>query len=363
MGGGYPPIDFKILIKIKEMKHSTCILLLLILFSCNSNNQEKRVKDTDKNYVNVTDKIKDIQTEYYHGAFSLLYILDNYLIILDGSPNPESEVICIYDKNNFKFITITGIIGKGPNEIGRPGRIGLNKTSNEIWLPDHGKMVMWKFPLDSVFNNPDFKPTEKIKLNNELFLSRFAFINDSIALGTAVHVINYNSFDMAMAKLNVTTNTTEKFGYEHPQAIGKKSNSMFALSNKHNIYVNSYSKMDLMIICNLEGSLKCNIKGPGWMKNKDNKKRFYSQVEIHNEYIIASYWGGLDIFFDKHKRPRVNRPTKLLVFDIDGNHLKTIDTGHKILNFCTDEENNRIIAYFTDRDVPLGYFSLEGILD
>jgi len=40
-----------------------------------------------------------------------------------------------------------------------------------------------------------------------------------------------------------------------------------------------------------------------------------------------------------------------------GSYQKTIDTGSEICSFCIDEKHNRIIAYFNDREEPLGYFN------
>ena len=112
--------------------------------------------------------------------------------------------------------------------------------------------------------NKMFKPTITKKLDYKLFLERFGFINDSIAVGKAVHVTSNSSYDMAMAKLNINTNLTERFGYENPEAIGKKSNSLFAMLVENSFYVNCYYLCDLITICDLEGNLKYNVYGPGW---------------------------------------------------------------------------------------------------
>ncbi len=36
----------------------------------------------------------------------------------------------------------------------------------------------------------------------------------------------------------------------------------------------------------------------------------------------------------------------------------TCSTGYEFERFCIDEENKRIIAYFIDREEPLGYFDI-----
>ena len=263
----------------------------------------------------------------------------------------------MFDKNTFKYITSTGFIGKGPGEIIVPGRLGIDKKNKIFWVPDHGKQIMYKFPLDSVLNNKTFKPTIKKELHNNLFLARFGFLNDSIALGKAVHATSISSFEMAMAKLNINTNITEKFGFENPKAVGKKSNSVFALSIDNNFYVNCYMLCDLMTICDLKGNLEYNIYGPGWFDKEQDKKDYFNDVDLISNKIIASYTGEKS-WVIKGNITKSNEPSKFIVFDNKGNYLKTIECGFEFSNFCIDEKNKRIIAFFVDREEPLGYFDI-----
>lgn len=331
---------------------------MLFIIACKSNSEEKIEKfqkHRDK-IINIEDKIIDIETEILFGN-CFLYIIDDILIVAEG-PSRFDKGIHLFDKNTFKYITSTVIIGKGPGEVTSPGRIGVDRKNRVLWVQDHGKKVMWKFPLDSILNNEMYKPTDNIDLYNELFIERFSFLNDSIALGKAVRVLSNSSFDMVMAKLNFNTNITEVYGYGHPEAVGRKSNSQFKLSVKNNFYVNCYGYCDLMTICDLDGNLKCNVYGSGWLNNKDNKNNYYKGVDLISNYIIASYLGDAGMIFDEYKRLKSNFPSKFLVFDIDGNYKETIETGHKFFCFCVDEENNRVIAYFDGRENPLGYFNL-----
>ena len=342
---------------MKDVNIVACLLMLFVI-GCKSNNEgktEKFQKHRD-NIINVQDKIIDIETDISFG-FSNLNIINDILIVTEVIPNGDKG-IHLFNKNTFKYITSTAIIGKGPGEVARQGKIGIDNKNRVLWVSDHAKKVMWKFHLDSVLNNDMYKPTEKINLYDDLFIVRFGFLNDSIALGKAVHVLTNSSFDMAMAKLNFNTNVTEVYGYEHPEAVGKKSNSEFNLSIENNFYVNCYYYCDLMTICDLEGNLKYNIYGPGWLNNKDNKNDYFAGVDLFNNNIIAAYLGDVGIIYNEFKRPDGNLPTKFLVFDLDGNYKETIETGHKITLFCVDEENKRVIVYFDDRENPLGYFNL-----
>ncbi len=333
--------------------------VLIIVLSCKNNSDREQItyKKYD-NIINVKDQIVDIKTDLIFGDAGLS-IADNFLVIDEHTPN-GAKGIHLFDKNSFEFVTSTAIIGKGPGEVNRQGGVVYNATTRDLWVSDHGKMVLWKFPLDSILSNNHFLPTESIPLNYELFISRYSFLNDSIAIGKAITINRDKSFEVKTAKLNVNTNEIVQFGYEHPYATGKKSHSYFALSKKHSIYVCPNIYCDLMTVCDLNGNLKFNILGPDWEKNKDNRKEYFSPtgVVVAKNYIIAAYLNEAGIIMDKQQRPRGNSPSKLMVFDINGNYIQTIETGHKFIRFCVDEENNRIIAYFNDRLNPLGYFKL-----
>ena len=346
---------------MKEIKLLVFIFqaLLLLISSCKSNSNEE--VQTDRNtIIEVEEKLTDIQTDLIISS-PLLYIISDYLIVLDMKPN-SNKGIHLFDKNTFKYITSTGILGQGPGEIIRYGRIGVDNAKKVFWVPDHGKQVLLKFPLDSVLLNPDFKPTESLSLLNDLFIERFNFLNDSIALGKAVNVLSSSSFQMVMAKLNITTNKISKYGYEHPEVVGPKTNSHFALSSLGNFYVNCFVYCDLITICDLNGKLRQNILGFDGLENKDNRKTYFTGVDIFNETIVASYIGDEGIVLNQFKRQEGNLPTKFLIFSKEGEYLNTLETRHKISSFCIDEKNERIIANYIDRPNSLAYFKMDASL-
>lgn len=347
---------------MKKFVARNCIYLLAIsisiLLTCCLNNTisvtEKIQKQRD-NIVNVSNKITDIKTEVLLGK-SELYIIDDILIVKEMFPKGE-KAIHLFNKNTFKYLTSTGIMGKGPGEISNPGILGIDRKNRIFWVPDNGKWIMYKFPLDSALNNSMFKPTIKKNFNKELFLDGFDFQNDSVALGRGVKVTSNTSFETVTAKMNFNTNFIEKYGYENPEAKGEKSNSYLAMSVKNNAYVKSYLKIDLITICDLEGNLRCNIYGPGWTKEKNVKNNFYNFADFFDRKIIFSYI-GVGSKVTKGKIVKADFPSNLIIFDTEGNYLKTIDSGFEFCRFCIDEENKRVIAYFTDRDEPLGYFDI-----
>jgi len=342
---------------MKKVSPLTFLAILLVI-SCTNNRApatEKIQKHRDKT-VNVSDKIIDIKTDIVFGKSSL-YIIDNILIVQERYPKGE-KVFHLFNKETFKYITSTGILGRGPGEISTPSSsLGIDPDNRLFWMPDLGKKVIHKFPLDSVLSDKLFKPAIAVKLNDRLTLWRFNFLNDSIVMGKAAEPFSNSSFGMAMVKLNINNAEISKFGYENPKVEGEKTNSFPGMSIKEGVYVNCYTYEDLITICDLDGNLKYNIYGPGWFDSEKRENAYFNHVEVFDKHIYASYVGGRRTVV-KGNVTRGAYPQKILIFGLDGSYLKTIETGSEFCSFCIDEKNNRIIAYFDDREESLGYFDI-----
>lgn len=333
------------------------IFIQILLFSCKNNgiSHTEIIQKERNNIISISNALTEIPTEISFGKCTL-HIIDSVLIINEMYPKGEKEVH-LFNKNTLRYLTSTAIVGRGPGEISSPGTPGIDTKSRAFWICDFGTRILNKFPIDSVLHDAMYVPATQIKQQNDLFLQYFGFLNDSIALGKAIHLTSNSSFDMAMVKFNIKTKKLEKYGYENPVAIDKKSNSYFEFSEKNNIYGNCYLTCDLLTVCNLDGTLKYNIYGPGWYDSEQDKNNYYYDIEFTEKNIIASYSGENRTIIEGNIK-KGNYPSKLLVFDLDGNYLKTIDVGYKFSSFCIDEGNNRIIAYFIDKKEPLGYFEM-----
>jgi hypothetical protein len=301
--------------------------------------------------------ITDIKSAIIFGD-SYLNIVDDILLITDYKN--QDKGIHLFNKNTFEYIISTGRRGKGPGEIVRYGRMDTNNAERSFTVNDHGKKTMWKFYIDSILQKPNYLPHRLYNHNKDFFPGRYSFINDSVILGKAIKVINHYTFIEITAKFNLKSESTETFGYQHPIANdNKKSISNFGLSIANDIYVNAYYHNDLLTICNLKGELICNVVGPDWGKDIQDKKSYFHGIAFYKDKIITSFCGGDRFIFDEFKRPSGNLANCFLVFDNKGNYIQTIETGFHFNRFCIDEENNRVIVYFEDRDNPLGYFNLD----
>lgn len=332
--------------------------ILFIAAGCGNNNENKTEiiqKERDK-IVNVSDKIVNIETDYVFGK-SFLHIIDNILIAEEFYPYGE-KVDHLFNLNTFKYITSTGVLGRGPGEVSVPSGLFVDRKKRVFWQLDVGKKLWHIFSLDSVLADEMYKPTVSVNLCDTLLLVYYGFLNDSIALGKAIEPFTGSPFvTMAMTKFNINTGEIKRFGYENPNVEGKFTNSNFALSVEAEIYINCYLYKDLMTICDLNGNLKYNVYGPGWDDPEKDDNAYFFDVMIYNKRIFASYQGSSRIIVEGNIQRGVY-PKSIIVFGLDGSYQKTIETGSEMCSFCIDEKNNRIIAYFNDREEPLGYFDI-----
>ena len=139
---------------------------------------------------------------------------------------------------------------------------------------------------------------------------------------------NFN-FKPSVARWNMKTNEIKFMPYEHPDI--KKKRYEFDASEEHNLYVESYTNHDLMIIADLDGNLICNTYGPEWGKDYPRPRGYHTNVWFCRDKIITLYTGDDRFVINKRE---INLPTKFLIFDLDGNHLKTLETDYHIVRFC-----------------------------
>ncbi len=129
------------------------IFLYLLLFSglmsCNENpNKFQRIiKTTNSDFKEISF------SEITKSGF--LYSIGDYIIMQDIYNSEEG--IFVFEKNNLKYITKTGKIGKGPKKIGRYGSIFCSK--NNFFVSDFAKQKIWKFNIDSVVAYENYRPT------------------------------------------------------------------------------------------------------------------------------------------------------------------------------------------------------------
>lgn len=337
------------------------VVLFCIVVGCENVNKDRIVlfKESPDKTISVKERIIEIKTDILL-RFGDFCLIDSFLVYNDFA-SIESKGIHVFNKNTFDYITSTGYLGRGPGEIIRLGSNAVSPDQSVLWVDDYGNQVRWKFPLDSILRNEKFLPQEKIAMSPDFFFKEYEFLNDTTVLGIAVIPLSVNSMEMAMAKSKFSTGKAERFGYKHPDIKDRyETYSTSKLSAKHNIYINCFERMDLMTICDFDGNLVKAIYGEHKnTTNEDFLTHYFKSADIYKDFILVSYLGKKAAIKEDGKAPEFFSPTRLLVFDIMGNFVKSIEVGYQFSSFCVDEDNNRVILFFEDRGNPLGYFNLE----
>jgi hypothetical protein len=334
------------------------LYILFFLACCNCTHQSEHAKRQQKrdNIVDVKKNIKELVFEdVLINANAWACLIDDYLLIKDHKS--VNKMIHIFDKNNFNYITSFADRGQGPGEIANIGHIAWDKVNRLLYVSDHGKQRIFSYQLDSVLSNDWYMPNVKMKLDIGLFPDRYHYINDTLSIGIIIEPVGNSDFKQFIGKWNMVTGETKRMNYEHPDIDRKRIS--FAASMDHGIYVECYRNRDLMTICDLNGNLKYNIYGPGWSNSESRRISYYGDASFCGNKIIVSFSGKNT--FNKETGPKFIYPTKFLVFNLDGDYLQTLETGFRIIKYCCDSENNRIIMSLDDDEMQFAYLDLEGL--
>lgn len=340
----------------------------MVFFSCIKKNEGKeKYPNFSKNIVDISKDVVNIKTDLLLGQ-SELRIVGKYLLVCDIFSDDEG--FHFYDKNKLTYVGSGGRKGQGPGEIIRYKNINIipnESDQNSFFVFDYSQTVLYKYYIDSLLKDKLYLPKKVFGFTKTNILSDFILLNDTIFLGMGARTTSAFSFVREIVTLNVNTKKMEEFGYQNPEIIefgGKNTHSFFAGSRSKNRYVRSYLNQDLMTICDIEGKLVCDVYGPKWKGRKERRFdiNYFSKTKLCGNYIIAAYTGAYKWTLDETKRPRGIYAEKFLVFDLDGNYLKTLDVGEEIRFFCLDEDTNRLFLSPRNRDVLL-YVDLDGVLD
>jgi hypothetical protein len=340
------------------MRNFILFPLILFLISACSPSSDKHFKLSKSKEIQV--EITDFPTDILMGA-AFINFLGDYLIFTDFLDSPDKG-IHIYHKNTLAYLGSTGEKGEGPGEITRYGEIFTTPNPNEFWMPDFAKLKAFKFHIDSVLMDEHYLPSITRDFRNDLFLIRAKFISDTVAIGACLEALSPSTFRTTLGEWNISKNTMEKFGYDHPELVDKRTNAFFDYSALDNTIVFAHNRHDVLSVLNNKGELKFNIFGENNVKEEEGKKSFFGRVNITKDYIFVEYLGDFGMKWDENRNPKSVQFSKILVFNKEGSLVSYFDTQHEIRTFSVDEENKRIFCNFLDREIPIGYFSYENLL-
>lgn len=336
------------------------IISALILINCRSNHTDSEKHQSKRDKINnVKNKIRQIEFENMDIAASSIFLLNEFLIILDYQN--AANHIHIFDKNTFELITSTAPKGRGKGELVNIGKIAVNENERTFYVNDHGKHCIFEYNIDSVIANPYYIPKEKVKMGNKLFPLEYDYYNDTLSVALMMKPVSNNDFIQIVGKWNMNNGELILMPYEHPTSV--KRRITYASSLEDSLYVECYVRHDLMTICDLDGNLKYNIYGPAW-KEEGTQIAHYGEVFFTKNKIVALYSGNKKFFLDKNKRIRPSYPDKMLIFNKNGDYIETLDIGLQIAKCKYDKENHRVFMLLENEyPIQFAYLDLKEIID
>lgn len=326
------------------------MLLVSVCFGCQQNSSSTdKYQNSRDNVTDVKGKVIQFETDFILiGSYARLYIQNEYLIIRDAKS--VTNQIYLFDKKNFRYVASTAPLGQGPNEIANIGYIASDERRRKFYVNDHGKQKIFSYDLDSVVTNPDYCPQIKMSMNIVNFPTEYEYIDDTLCIGRTIAPVSASDYVPSVSRWNMLTGEMKPISYDHPDV--KQKRFTYASSSEYGLALQLYIYDDLMTIVDFDGNLKYNVYGPQW--DDSGRNHYYEEaVFCKGGKILASFSGG--------DYDREYEPTKLLVFDINGDYIKTLDVGFRIFNMCYDEELNRLYLNFDD-EIQFGYLDLEGLI-
>lgn len=336
------------------MKHILFIVLISLLWGCSHRSVVDKHLNHSGKVMDVKGLVKEIVIDSpFVGRLASPYVMDKYFILTD--PQSEKNQILFFDKENFSYITGMGLPGEGPNEITSLGKLILDEKLRCLYVADYGKMQMSGYDLDSILLNPNCLPKYKFDLNKTTTPVMFSYVNDTLCYACCITAKPGEIFQEHLVTWNMQTGDMHPLISGHPDIERKRFH--YAASIDNNLIAMSYDHHDLLATYDLQGNLKHYIYGPNWNDATSNAMiYYYGSIIICNNRIIVGYFGK--------RNPDVGEVhvTNLIVYDLDGNYIKTLKVGYNIVLFCYDSEYNRIIMALDD-DIQFAYLKLDGLLE
>lgn len=332
------------------MNRNLYLLIALLLSGCaNEKNGVEKHQYSRNEIVDVKTMVKEIvEDDILIGNIARINFIKDYLVIEDY--NSADTLIHIFNKNDFSYVTGFGVLGQGPYEIANLGGVTTGPSQRYLDVADWGKRKIFSYDLDSILSkSSSYRPQEKLNIGETQFPDRYIYIDDTLCVARVITKVKGSPFIQSLAFWNMNSNQLVPFKYLHPEIQRKRVR--FAVSAADNLIVECYLYHDLMTIYDLKGNLKYNIYGECWDNKVSNKIHYFDKVEFYKDKIIAAYSGGdnmTDAYF----------PTVFMIFDLEGNYIKTLDVGYKIQDFCIDSNNHRIIMALAD-EIQFAYLDLQ----
>ncbi len=296
-----------------------------------------------------------------------LIIHDSLLFIKELVKNRD-KCLKILNLNDFSFISSVVFLGRGPGEVANPASSVIDIENNIIWYSDWGKYKCFRFPIDSLLVNENYRATQSFKIEKGLMPLMNMFYYPPGFFGFS----SFNIQKSLVSFLNMngekidSLNIPNKLFPDLWEGVGYSDNPIIIHYNsgKHK-FVIAHRFKNLLSVIDAKGNTIFRLPGkPNISNNQKKLSHSFYLIDSDDKYIYCLYVGGPFSEYDSSQdKVKLFYPTRLLVFDWEGVGKYDIRLDHPLLYFAIDKERKRIIGSTMDFENGLVQYSMEKLYE
>lgn len=275
--------------------------------------------DRDESVTDVSEQIKALDTgDLLIGKSSNIYVYGDRLYIVDT--RSDDMILYVFDTKSGRYLGSALKPGPSPYEISQPGALGVNAATGDAIMFDYGQNRIVTFNVDSVLSDSAQGIRTLRSLEMSGFPDSYVYVNDSTGFGRLIIPDGRDSYSQTVCRYDAATGDTRTFGTS--EAVGEDNRSVVAVSPDGKTIVEACRTQDLIVVYDAEGNPVKEIKGDAYEPVADKTMSFYTGAAVTGSHILAAYTGG--------KADEGFYGDRILVFDLDGNYVKTLKLGIEI---------------------------------
>lgn len=331
------------------------VLVFLYMASCVGGNNIDITQKRDKE-IDVSDLIEEFSMEdALIGPDVAVSVTDHKVVITDYKS--VDKIIYAFSIPSGQYLGAFGDYGPGPYEVGIPGETNVYVDSEDGRekgiVFNFAQNSVLRFDIDSSLYVADYRPERLKPLGGTVFPDYYKHINDT--LGFAEKIVlgpDGNGFSQSIGRYNMITGELTDFAPE--EAIAGNYSS-FDILPELNMLVEVGQRVDIIKIYDLDGNVKKRIKGPNFRPEPKGGKAYFSDVCFTDKYILCVYsgenWNGGSL------------GKKIVVLDLEGNYIATLDTGRKIRNMAYHPSSSTLYISFPKDEMQVGMLNLDDVIE
>ena len=331
------------------------LLTLTIATACSNRTSNSRL---DGEIIeDISELIKSFDTDATPiGAWGDIKSEGKWIFI--NNPQSIDTIVSVFDAKSLRWEGNIAKSGPGPDEIISPGTVVYDNERDDMIIFDYGQLKVKAFNVDSALKQEYYSPHVIQHIPSGQFPSRYVRVNDSIGFARMITLPKNpkknRGYTQSLCRYNLSTGEMKEFSTADRQ---EGLMTLFGINPELKLLVECAINNDLLTIYDFDGNKLKEIPGPEYNNDEiDKQKIYFRQVVVTQDNILALYSGSDDRKINAYGR-------YIQVYDIDGNYIKTLDSGKLISSMDYDKNTGRLLMRFNDPDIQLGYVDLNKVLN